>query len=102
MVTVWRKTCAGNLDWRAFVDLVEFVDGVTNDSTALFRTVEAFRVAFFFSTSVELKTKGARGGGAGREMMDSNTSLPVLTDRILPVLVFQASFWYTIVADRFV
>ena len=46
----------------AFVDLVEFVDGVTNDGTALFKTVEAFIIAFFFSTSVELKTKGAGGG----------------------------------------
>ena len=48
--------------------------------------------------------------------MDSNTSLPsiltpehfwlflrsVLTGRILPVLAFQASSWYTIVAERFV
>ena len=60
----------------AFVDLVEFVDGATNDGTALFKTIEAFRIAFFISTIVELKTKGAGGGGAGREMMDSNTSLP--------------------------
>ena len=60
----------------AFVDLVEFEDGVTNDGTALFKTVEAFRGASFFSTNVEQKTKGAGGGGAGREMMDSNTSLP--------------------------
>ena len=114
--TVSRKTCVRESRLGAFVDLVEFEDGVTNDGTALFKTVEAFRIAFFFSTSVELKTKGAGGGGAGREMMDSNTSLPsiltpkhfwlllrsVLTDRILPVLVFQASFWYTIMAERFV
>ena len=60
----------------ALVDLVEF-DGVTMCGVALFKTVEALsRGAFFFSTSVELKTKGAGGGGAGREMMDSNTSLP--------------------------
>ena len=40
------------------VDLVEFEDGVTNDGAALFKIVEAFsRGAFFFSTSVELKTK---------------------------------------------
>ena len=64
---------------------------------------------------MELKTKGSGGGRAGREMMDSNRSLlaiftpkqylpllSVLIDRILPVLVFQASFWYTIAADRFV
>ena len=59
------------------VDLVEFEDGVTNGGAALFKIVEAFsRGAFFFSTSVELKTKGA--GGAGCEMMDSNTSLPAI------------------------
>ena len=27
---------------------------------------------------MELKTKGAGGGGADREMMDSNTSLPAI------------------------
>ena len=59
-----------------FVDLVEFADDEANDGTALFKTTEAFSGAFFFSTSVELKTKGAGGGGAGREIMDSNTSLP--------------------------
>ena len=38
----------------------------------LFKTVEAFRGAFFFSTSVELKlAKGAGGEGAGREIIDS-------------------------------
>ena len=96
---------------------MEFDDGVTSCGVALFKTVEALsRGAFFFSTSVELKTKGAGGGGAGREMMDSNISLPeiltpkhflavsaiCLIDRILPVLVFQANFWYTVVAERFV
>ena len=56
---------------------MEFVDGVTSCGVALFKTAEALsRGAFFFSTSVELKTKGAGGGGAGREIMDSNTSLP--------------------------
>ena len=66
----------------AFVDLVEFEGGVTNDGTVLFKTIEAFRGAFVFSTSVELKTKGAGGGGAGHEMMDSNTSLPsILTPK---------------------
>ena len=59
-----------------FVDLVEFDDDVGNDGAALFKTVEAFRGTFFFSTSVELKTKGAEGWGAGREIIDSNTSLP--------------------------
>ena len=62
-----------------FVDLVEFEDGVTDRGAAMCKTVEAFsRGAFFFSTSVELKTKGAGGGGAGREIMDSNTSLSVI------------------------
>ena len=32
------------------------------NGAALFKTVEAFRGTFFFSTSVELKTKGAGGG----------------------------------------
>ena len=50
----------------ALVDLVEFVDGVTICGVTLFKTVEALsRGAFFFSASVELKTKGAGGGGAG-------------------------------------
>ena len=63
----------------AFVVLVVFEDGVTNGGTALFKTVEAFsRGAFFFSTSVELKTKGAGGGGTGCEIIDSNTSLPAI------------------------
>ena len=63
--------------------LVEFDEGVTSCGVALFKTVEALsRGTFFFSTSVELKTKGAGGGGAGREIMDSNTSLSwILTPR---------------------
>ena len=70
-----------------FVDLVECDDYEANNSTALFKTIEAFRGAFFFSTSVELKRKGAGGGGAGREMMDSNTSLPpiLIPKHFLPV-----------------
>ena len=60
----------------ALVDLVEFDDGVISSGAALFKTVEALsRGASFFSTSVVLKTKGAGGGGAGRGIMDSNTSL---------------------------
>ena len=60
------------------MDLVEFEDGVTYGGVALFNIVEAFSRGAFFSTSVELKTKGAGVGGAGREMMDSNTSLPAI------------------------
>ena len=61
----------------AFVDLVEFDDGVTSCGVALFKTIEALsRRAFFFSTTMELKTKGAGGWGADHEIMDSNTSLP--------------------------
>ena len=68
---------------EALVDLVEFDHGVTSCGVALFKTVGAMsRGAFFFSTSVELKTKGAGAGGAGHEMMDSNTSLPeILTPK---------------------
>ena len=49
-----------DLHWEpklaVFVDLVE-LDDVANDvSVALFKTVEALRGAFFFSTGVELKT----------------------------------------------
>ena len=44
------------------VNLVEFADEETNDGTALFKTVVAFSGAFFFSTSVELKTKDAGEG----------------------------------------
>ena len=63
------------------MDLVEFTD-VINGGTALFKTVEALSGAFFFSTSVELKTKGAGRRGAAREIIDSNTSLPsILTPR---------------------
>ena len=89
-----------------FVDLVEFEDDETNDGAALFKTLEAFGGTFFFSTCVQLKTKGAGGGEAGREMIDSNTFLPsIFTPRhflqfllsalkglIWPELVSQASF----------
>ena len=52
------------------VDLVELDEvGVT------FKTVEALRGAFFFSTGVEFDTKCAGGGGAGREMINTNASL---------------------------
>ena len=88
--------CCGNsleedLRWEpvlgGLVDLAEFEDDVTDGGAALFKIVEAFsRGAFFFPTSVELYTKGAGGGGAGSEMMDSNTSLPA----ILPLKHFLA------------
>ena len=63
------------------VDLVMF-DDEANDGVALLKIVEALRGTFFFSTSVELKTKGVGGGGAGRGMTDSNTCLPsILTPK---------------------
>ena len=76
-----RDSLQEDLRWGprlgALVDLVEFDDGVTSCGVALFKTVEALsRGAFFFSTSVELKTKGTGGGGAGHAIMDSDTSLP--------------------------
>ena len=49
---------------RFFVDLVELDDVANGVGVTLFKIVEALRVAYFFSTSVELKTKGAGGGGA--------------------------------------
>ena len=100
------------------MDLIEFEDGVTDGGAALFKIVEALsRGAFFFSPSVELKTKGAGGGGAGRKMMDSNTSLPailtskhlwlflrsVLTDLTLPVLgfrLFGTQMWLSDLYDQ--
>ena len=70
------------------MNLVEFDDDVANDVAALFKTVEAFRGTFLFSSSVELKTK--RGEGAGGEITDSNTSLP----SIFPPQAFFSSFSY--------
>ena len=81
----------------------------------LLKTVEALRGAFF-SANMELKTKGAGIGGAGRKIMDSETPLhlmltpkhlllflrSVLTNRICPALVFQADFWYKAVVERLV
>ena len=74
--------CGPNLG--VLVDLVE-LDGIG----VTFKAIEALRGAFFFSTSVELNTKGAGGGrgGAGREMINSNTSLPL----ILSTKLFQRS-----------
>ena len=46
-----------------FVDLVMF-DGEASDGVALFKIVDALRGTLFFSTSVELKTKGAGGRGS--------------------------------------
>ena len=78
------------------MDLVELDDDEANDGAALFnKTVEALRGPFFFSTSVKLKTKGAGGGGAGREMLDSNASLPsILTPEhflAVPAICFDRS-----------
>ena len=91
----------------ALVDLVEFDGGVTSCGVALFKTMEALsRGAFFFSTSVELKTKGAGGGGAGREMMDSNTSLPeILTPKhflaVSAICLDRSDFACTCFSGRF-
>ena len=41
------------------MDLVELDDEANGVGLTLFKTVEALRETFFFSTSVELKTKGA-------------------------------------------
>ena len=63
------------------VDLVECDDDDANDGETLFEAVEAFKGAFF-STSVKLQTNGTGGEGTGRQMMDSNTSLPsILTPK---------------------
>ena len=75
-----------DLSWEPkpgfFLDLVELGDVANGVRVALLMTVEALRGAFFFSTSVELTTKGAGGGGAGGEMIDSDTSLPsILTPK---------------------
>ena len=52
----------------ALVDLVELED-VTNGGVALFKIVEALiRGAFFFSTIVELKTKGTGEGELAVEL----------------------------------
>ena len=108
-----------NFRWEpelgSFVDLMELDDETNGVGVTLLKTVEALRGTFFFSTSVELKTKSAGGGEAGHEIINSNTSLPslltpkhlslflrsVLTDRILPVLAFRTGSWHTVVADRF-
>ena len=58
------------------MDLVELDDVADGVGVTLLKTVEALRGAFFFSTSVELKTKSDGGGGAGRGIIDSNKSLP--------------------------
>ena len=65
---------------------------------------------------MELKTKGAGGGRAGREMIDSNTSLlsiltpkhffavlrSVVRDQIFACTAFQAGSLYKAVAEQFV
>ena len=65
-----------------FVDLVEF-DDVANGGSALFKTVEAFRGTFFFSTNVELKTKSPGGGGAGQALRKIIYAVPILNDTTL-------------------
>ena len=96
------------------MDLVELDDEL--DGVTLLKTIEALRGAFFFSTSLELNTKGAEGEEPGRKMMDSNTSLPsILTPKHF-VAVFaicldrsdlaytcsSGRFWYKAVVERLV
>ena len=65
LVDVVLFCCGDNfeedLHWEptlgAFVDLVELDDVANGVGVTLFKTVEALRGAFFFSTSMELKTK---------------------------------------------
>ena len=83
------------------VDLVE-LDGVG----VTFKTIEALRGAFCFSTSVELNTKGAGGGGTGSEMIDSNTSLPsILTPKhffaVSPICLDRSDLTCTCFSGRF-
>ena len=74
----------------AFVDLVEFDDGVTSCGAALFKTVEALsRGAFFFSTSAELRTKVAGEGELAMKLW--TPTLPCLG--YLPLDIF-SSFCY--------
>ena len=82
VVTVlFCRGCGGDSfeeDQRCGPKLGVFVDLVELDRVSVtFKTTEALRGAFSFSTSVELNTKGAGGGGggAGNKMIDSNTSL---------------------------
>ena len=98
------------------MDLVELDDLTNGVGVTLIKTIETLRGAFLFSTSVELNTKGAGEREAGREMIDSNTSLPsILTPKHfsgvsaicferwdLAVLAFQTGSWHKAVAGRFV
>ena len=59
---------------EVFVDLVE-LDEVGGAGGTLFKIVEALRGDSFFSTIVELNTKGAGGEGVGCKIIDSNISL---------------------------
>ena len=47
---------------RVFVALVGLDDEVDDVSVIIFKTVEALRLAFYFSTSVELNTKALAEG----------------------------------------
>ena len=47
---------------EVFVDLVELDDAVDGVGVTLLKTVEALRGVFFFSTILELNTKGAGEG----------------------------------------
>ena len=107
-----------DLHWEpklgVFVDLMELDDEVDDVGVTVLKTIKALTGAFFFLTSMELKTKGTGGGRAGREMVYSNTSLPsmltpehflavsaICFDRLdLACTCFSGRcFWYKAVVD---
>ena len=64
-----KKTYFGSLSW-GFCRLDGVDDIADGVGVTLLNTAGALRGAFFLSTNVELKTKGAGGGGAGRGIAD--------------------------------
>ena len=69
----------------------------------LLKIVEDLRGAFFFSTSLEKNTKGAGGGGAGREIMDSSLPSILAPEHFLVVsaICFDRSDLATCFSRRF-
>ena len=70
MTVLFCRGCGGDSfeeDLRCGPTLGVLVDLVELDGAGVtFKTVEALRLTFFFSTSVELNTKGAGGGLAAK------------------------------------